>query len=154
MLTGLQKTGFCLKRVDWLNKIQDWCTNIKGLHPTGKPVGFRPWQTKGFIYNEADKQDFSCLSKSFLYKERRMVVEKVETQIYINSIDTVKDFASSVIKFQSDIDLVSGRYVVDAKSIMGIFSLDLSRPISLIAYPETMQEAYLIKEMAERFSVK
>ncbi len=52
-------------------------------------------------------------------------------QISLNSIDKVKSFVNEVSKFDSDFDLVSGRYVIDAKSIMGIFSLDLSRPITL-----------------------
>ncbi len=52
-------------------------------------------------------------------------------QISLNSIDKVKDFVSDVTKFDYDFDLVSGRYVIDAKSIMGIFSLDLSKPIDL-----------------------
>ena len=38
---------------------------------------------------------------------------------------------NDITKFESDFDLVSGRYVIDAKSIMGIFSLDLSKPIDL-----------------------
>ena len=49
----------------------------------------------------------------------------------LNSIDKVKAFVNIVTKYDSDLDLVSGRYVIDAKSIMGIFSLDLSRPIDL-----------------------
>ena len=52
-------------------------------------------------------------------------------QISLNSIDKVKAFVNEVTKFDSDFDLVSGRYVIDAKSIMGIFSLDLSKPIEL-----------------------
>ena len=43
----------------------------------------------------------------------------------------VKSFVNDITKFDSDFDLVSGRYVIDAKSIMGIFSLDLSKPINL-----------------------
>ena len=50
-------------------------------------------------------------------------------QISLNSIDKVKSFVND--KFDFDFDLVSGRYVIDAKSIMGIFSLDLSKPIDL-----------------------
>ncbi|MBQ2031502.1 MAG: HPr family phosphocarrier protein [Lachnospiraceae bacterium] len=49
----------------------------------------------------------------------------------MNSIDKVKNFVNDITRFDSDFDLVSGRYVIDAKSIMGIFSLDLSRPITL-----------------------
>lgn len=52
-------------------------------------------------------------------------------QISLNSIDKVKAFVNDVSKFDSDFDLVSGRYVIDAKSIMGIFSLDLSKAIDL-----------------------
>ncbi len=51
--------------------------------------------------------------------------------ISLNSIDKVKSFVNDISKFDFDFDLVSGRYVIDAKSIMGIFSLDLSKPISL-----------------------
>lgn len=52
-------------------------------------------------------------------------------EISLNSIDRVKSFVNDISKFDSDFDLVSGRYVIDAKSIMGIFSLDLSKPITL-----------------------
>ena len=52
-------------------------------------------------------------------------------QISLNSIDKVKSFVNEITKFNYDFDLVSGRYVIDAKSIMGIFSLDLSKPIEL-----------------------
>lgn len=52
-------------------------------------------------------------------------------QISLNSIDKVKSFVNDLTKFDTDFDLVSGRYVIDAKSIMGIFSLDLSKPIDL-----------------------
>lgn len=47
----------------------------------------------------------------------------------LSSINDVKDFVNIVSKYDFDVDLTSGRYVVDAKSIMGIFSLDLSKPI-------------------------
>ena len=49
--------------------------------------------------------------------------------ISLKSINDVKDFVNIVNKYDFDVDLTSGRYVVDAKSIMGIFSLDLSKPI-------------------------
>ena len=51
--------------------------------------------------------------------------------ISLNSIDKVKAFVNDISKYDFDFDLVSGRYVIDAKSIMGIFSLDLSKPIEL-----------------------
>ena len=55
-------------------------------------------------------------------------------QINLNSIDKVKAFVHSVNTFNTEFDLVSGRFVIDAKSIMGIFSLDLSKPINLTIY--------------------
>ena len=58
-------------------------------------------------------------------------------KISLNSIDKVKAFVNDVTKFDTDFDLVSGRYVIDAKSIMGIFSLDLSKPIDLTVHGNT-----------------
>ena len=52
-------------------------------------------------------------------------------QISLNSIEKVKTFVNDIARFEADFDLVSVRYVIDAKSIMGIFSLDLSKPITL-----------------------
>ena len=52
-------------------------------------------------------------------------------EISLNSIDKVKSFVNTINNFDFDSDLISGRYVIDAKSIMGIFSLDLSKPITL-----------------------
>lgn len=51
--------------------------------------------------------------------------------IMLKSINDVKNFVNIVNKYDFDVDLTSGRYVVDAKSIMGIFSLDLSKPIKV-----------------------
>ena len=57
-------------------------------------------------------------------------------QISLNSIDKVKSFVNAITQFNFDFDLISGRYVIDAKSIMGIFSLDLSKPITLNIYSD------------------
>ena len=54
-------------------------------------------------------------------------------KISLNSIDKVKAFVNEISKFDCDFDLVSGRYVIDAKSIMGIFSLDLSIDLNIHA---------------------
>lgn len=64
-------------------------------------------------------------------------------KISLNSIDKVKSFVNDVTKFDSDFDLVSGRYVIDAKSIMGIFSLDLSKTIDLNIHGEENLEQIL-----------
>ncbi len=63
--------------------------------------------------------------------------------ISLNSIDKVKSFVNDITKFDYDFDLVSGRYVIDAKSIMGIFSLDLSKPIDLNIHAEDNAEDVL-----------
>ncbi len=63
--------------------------------------------------------------------------------ISLNSIDKVKAFVNDITKFDNDFDLVSGRYVIDAKSIMGIFSLDLSKPIELNIHSENNADEIL-----------
>ena len=52
-------------------------------------------------------------------------------RVCLDSSDKVKGFVNDISRFNTDFDLISGRYVIDAKSIMGIFSLDLSKPIEL-----------------------
>ena len=52
-------------------------------------------------------------------------------QIMLKTINDVKAFVNSVAKYDFDVDLLSGRYAVDAKSIMGIFSLDLSKAVTM-----------------------
>lgn len=61
---------------------------------------------------------------------------KTEYAIRFTSISDVKIFVDLVSRFPFDIDLISGRYVVDAKSIMGIFSLDLGKKITMVAHSE------------------
>lgn len=61
-------------------------------------------------------------------------------QISLNSIEKVKSFVNDITKFDADFDLISGRYVIDAKSIMGIFSLDLSKPIDLNIHTDDATE--------------
>ena len=69
---------------------------------------------------------------------------KVKTvSISLNSIDKVKSFVNEISNFPNDFDLVSGRYVIDAKSIMGIFSLDLSKPINLNIHADENLSAIL-----------
>lgn len=58
----------------------------------------------------------------------------VEERIMFNSIDDVKNFAAIANTKPYDVDITSGKYLINAKSIMGIFSLDLTRPLSVVAY--------------------
>ena len=76
------------------------------------------------------KQQRQSLAAVILILLREVLTMKT-AKISLNSIDKVKAFVNEISKFDCDFDLVSGRYVIDAKSIMGIFSLDLSKPIDL-----------------------
>lgn len=60
--------------------------------------------------------------------------------ILLNTINDVKEFVNIVTRFDFEVDLISGRYAVDAKSIMGIFSLDLSKPIKVDIHNEDCGE--------------
>ena len=64
-------------------------------------------------------------------------------KVMLDSIDKVKSFVNDLTKFDCDFDIVSGRYVIDAKSIMGIFSLDLSKAIDLTIHGDGDIDAIL-----------
>lgn len=83
-----------------------------------------------------------------IHQESEVLKMKTVT-INLGSIDKVKSFVNDITKFDSDFDLVSGRYVIDAKSIMGIFSLDLSKPIDLNIHSESNIEEIL--EVLEKY---
>ena len=61
-------------------------------------------------------------------------------EVKLDSINEVKAFVNMVGKYDCDVDLISGRYVVDAKSIMGIFSLDLAKPIKVEVHSDDASE--------------
>ena len=67
--------------------------------------------------------------------------------ISLHSIDDVKNFVNLVAKCDYDVDITSGRYTVDAKSIMGIFSLDLKQPITVEIHSEDCED--LLNELKE-----
>lgn len=66
--------------------------------------------------------------------------------ILLNTIEKVKSFVNVIAKFDFDFDLSQGRYVIDAKSIMGIFSLDLSNEIALVIHTENEAEIAKVLE--------
>ena len=69
-------------------------------------------------------------------------------KVSLNSIDKVKQFVNDINRYSYDFDLVSGRYVIDAKSIMGIFSLDLSQPIDLNIHVEGADLEEVLKTLS------
>ena len=66
--------------------------------------------------------------------------------IRLSLVENVNKFATIVARYPYEMDLRAGRHVVDAKSILGIFSLDLSRPISLDIYNDHCED--LLEEIA------
>ncbi len=64
------------------------------------------------------------------------------TKIKLSNFADVQVFVNTISRFPFDIDLVSGRYIVDAKSIMGIYSLDLNSEIELRAHTEDAEELF------------
>ena len=73
--------------------------------------------------------------------------------ILLDSVDKIKSFVYDISRFRTDFDIISGRYCVDAKSIMGIFSLDLSKPLSLeIHCDESDPEYPEIQEVLKKYT--
>ena len=66
-----------------------------------------------------------------------------EVQVSLNTIDKVKSFVDKISDMKGEFNLIAGRYVIDAKSIMGIFSLDLSEPIDLNIHADNDVETIL-----------
>ena len=73
-----------------------------------------------------------------------------ERKIKLNSIEDVKEFTSLANSLAYDLDIISGRYAVDAKSIMGIFSLDLTKTLTLVLHGSD-EECQEFLEDAEKF---
>lgn len=67
-------------------------------------------------------------------------------KVSLSMAESVKNFVNIVSKYPYDIDLRSGRFVIDAKSLLGIFSLDLSKPIVLEILSDKCDD--LIAELA------
>ncbi|MBR2466355.1 MAG: HPr family phosphocarrier protein [Clostridia bacterium] len=74
-----------------------------------------------------------------------------ETKIMLSNVQDIRDFVKIVIMTDYEVDLIQGRYVIDAKSIMGIFSLDLLSPITLVAHTDFADELF---EKIEKYIVK
>lgn len=76
-----------------------------------------------------------------------------KVSVKLNSIDKVKEFVEIVSKFSASMDLSHGRYVVDAKSIMGVFSLDLSNELCLSISADSETETEAIINAVKKFTV-
>lgn len=127
----------------------------------------------GFITNKNNEKDifvhFSDIDEQALDTNREVIFDVIEygkllraknvkeklkmskTEVMLNEITKVKKFNNEVAKFESDIDLVRGRYVIDAKSAMGIFTLDLSVPVEVLIHSNDEKEIKRFCEVMEEF---
>ena len=78
-------------------------------------------------------------------------MDKNTCVIKLNTIDKVKDFVSRVSTFDCDVDILYGRYIIDGKSIMGIFSLDLTSPVTVLIHTDDYDELKRFFKMMEDF---
>jgi len=74
-----------------------------------------------------------------------------ELQVSLNTIDKVKSFVDKISEMNGEFNLVAGRYVIDAKSIMGIFSLDISKP--LLLQVQNVEDQDVFDKMIAEFAI-
>ena len=76
---------------------------------------------------------------------------EAERYVNLNSIERVKNFVNQIINIESDVDLIYGRYTLDAKSIMAIFSINLKNKLKLIIHSDNEEEIKKFDEIVEEF---
>ena len=76
---------------------------------------------------------------------------EAERYVNLNSIERVKNFVNQIINFESDVDLIYGRYTLDAKSIMSIFSINLNNKLKLVLHSDDEDEIRKFNEIAEEY---
>ena len=76
---------------------------------------------------------------------------ETERYILLNTIDRVKKFVNDIISIDSDVDLLYGRYTLDAKSIMAIFSISLNNKLKLVIHSDNEDEIRRFNEIAEEY---
>lgn len=98
--------------------------------------------------------DFHNVGRTYTDKRNRVGDRMNEFYIKVDSVDKVKDFVKATNKIVPDMDLIVGRYIIDAKSIMGIFSVDLTRKIRLKIHSDNEKECTEIRKKLEKFIVE
>lgn len=76
---------------------------------------------------------------------------KTKVTVYLNDFMKAKNFTQIVSGFSSDIDIVRNRYVIDAKSIIGIYTLDLSKPVDVVLHSDDQEEINKFVEAMKEF---
>lgn len=75
----------------------------------------------------------------------RVKLEKRKTRkVLLDTVDRVKEFVRYTSRFMKDAQLMSGRYIVDAKSILGCMSLDLSKPVIVNIHEDDIELADML----------
>ena len=75
-----------------------------------------------------------------------------ELKIKLTNVKDIRDFVNEVILVEYEVDLIQGRYTIDAKSIMGIFSLDLSKPVNVQIHSDARKaDAEALAEQLKAF---
>lgn len=75
----------------------------------------------------------------------------IERYVNLKSIERVKNFVNKITNIESDVDLIYGRYTLDAKSIMAIFSINLTNKLKLVIHSNDEEEIRKFNEIAEEF---
>lgn len=76
-----------------------------------------------------------------------------EFLVKINTIERVKEFVDICNRYNEDIDLSSGRYIIDAKSIMGIFSFDILKPLTIHIHSDKEEVVNRFNEEMRKFKI-
>lgn len=76
-----------------------------------------------------------------------------KVRILLNEVDSVKEFCRLASEQPFDIDIVSGRFIIDAKSLLGLFSLDLSKPVECVVHAEDF-DVRRFREAIDKFAVR
>lgn len=74
-----------------------------------------------------------------------------QVTVFLNEFNKIQKFNNIITNFESDIDLVRGRYVIDAKSLIGIYTLDLSKPINVVIHSDDEEEIIRFNNVMEEF---
>ena len=75
----------------------------------------------------------------------------MNTELVLKTLEKVKKFTNVVNKFNSDVDIIRDRYVIDAKSIIGIFTIDLTKPVTVRIVSDDKAEITRFNEQMEEF---
>lgn len=73
----------------------------------------------------------------------------MEFQVLLTSVADVKEFVDAAAACPSEIDVLSGRYVVNGKSIMGLFSIDMSAPITVVVHGDGEREQGFLENVRQ-----